>query len=79
MCPILAQTVIYKGEKMKKYDIRIVDMVKKYTFHKKSCSLGTVDEDEGDFCSCNITGRRKALADEITRLIDEAKINHKEV
>lgn len=40
------------------------DIAQKYTFHKQSCTLNNSNL-YGEFCSCNIRGRRIALYEEI--------------
>jgi len=48
----------------------VIQIARKYTFHKQSCSLNVAYADEGDFCDCNIRERRTNLAIEIQTLLD---------
>lgn len=54
-----------------KVNVEVFEIAKKFTFHKQSCSLGVAYADEGDFCDCNIKGRRNALAITIQELLNK--------
>lgn len=64
--------VLYEGVTYN-LDENALNIAKKYTFHKQTCSLGVGFNEEGDFCTCNIRERRINLALEITKLLEDKK------
>lgn len=49
--------------------IIIKDIANKYTFHRRGCIFDVAPGDEGDFCSCNITGRMENLEKDIWKVV----------